>query len=417
MKDLFIIFGHPDTEEKISDMLNVVSQVKKTGKEILVTANCEVPDVIQNEIDYCIVDYNNPSIEISDYVDREGRGLYDPYYTGFGTGYINKFPNSDNNVNIVLRAHPYHCAALILIGNGIRFAFNNNYDFFYVLECDVELDDRDLNVFEETKIRLLEEDKDGYVLLYDNSHLPFEDCLGFCGLSAEFLIGNTKFFYENIKWVNSKEEYLKNCWKLFDDVRKTSNITWIHYITIESYLYENLRYFINDRFLKETTLESSKDVKCTLFPNSIFQTKSYNAISVDETAMLVVDSNLKNEVAVYMTNLELSDVRYRYEFFEMEVGYEGSSSILMEEVVELFPSRVEGVDIPNYLEGTKVPFNRDYTLQYFKKLPTKFDKLYSLNIYNETNLNSKLIFSKTFTKKDLIGYVDRHFPMFYDENK
>ena len=119
-----------------------------------------------------------------------------------------------------------------------------------MLECDVELDDRDLNVFEETKIRLLEEDKDGYVLLYDNSHLPFEDCLGFCGLSAEFLIGNTKFFYENIKWVNSKEEYLKNCWKLFDDVLKTSNLTWIHYITIESYLYENLRYFINDRLLK-----------------------------------------------------------------------------------------------------------------------------------------------------------------------
>ena len=136
--------------------------------------------------------------------------------------------------------------------------------------------------------------------------------------------------------------------------------------------------------------------------------------------MLVVDFNLKNEVAVYMVNLELSDVRYRYEFFETELGYEGSSSILMEDVVELFPSRIKG-NISSSLEGTNsktiVPFNKNYTLQYFKKLPTKFDKLYTLNIYNETNLNNKLIFSKTFTKKDLIGYVDRHFPMFYDDNK
>lgn len=81
MKDkIIIINAYPKGLKKIGLLTEQISYLKKLNIPILLVSGCEVPEFIQKEIDYLIINTENERIEKDFYYDVKNAGIHDITY-------------------------------------------------------------------------------------------------------------------------------------------------------------------------------------------------------------------------------------------------------------------------------------------------------------------------------------------------
>jgi hypothetical protein len=142
MKEIFILSCWPDNKHKEEQLLTLIAKLKKLGKEILIASHYPVPNFIINQVDYYIYDKTNTI-----YTNKTLETYPADYYF--------------NNENFRIEAvNIDHSAALSRIFNiALNFIKNLEYDYFTIMESDVEFDTDDLKKLDNIKSNLIENNK------------------------------------------------------------------------------------------------------------------------------------------------------------------------------------------------------------------------------------------------------------------
>ena len=125
--EVFVISTYPATDSIIDTTLDCVKAVQSNGYKVILTSHIPIPEVLQNQADYCLVDKNNILTKHT-------------FYTNF-------YWNSDQyNVNLNLRGEGndvYHGPAVYTnYYNGAGLAYQLGFDRAYFLNYDYVLQDR-----------------------------------------------------------------------------------------------------------------------------------------------------------------------------------------------------------------------------------------------------------------------------------
>jgi len=124
--EVFVISTYPATDSIIDTTLDCVKAVQANGYKVILTSHIPIPEVLQNQADYCLVDKNNILTKHT-------------FYTNF-------YWNSDQyNVNLNLRGEGndvYHGPAVYTnYHNGAGLAYQLGFDRAYFLNYDYVLRD------------------------------------------------------------------------------------------------------------------------------------------------------------------------------------------------------------------------------------------------------------------------------------
>lgn len=142
-------------------LVELIGQLKKLNKEILIASHYLVPDYIVNMVDYYIYDKENII---------------------FTEKTLVKYPADFNFENENFRIDgitPNHSAALSRVFNiSLNFVKNLGYDYFTVLECDVEFDFDDLKKFDDIKVSLVKENKKFFFFKLRPYQFPYWESCG-----------------------------------------------------------------------------------------------------------------------------------------------------------------------------------------------------------------------------------------------
>jgi hypothetical protein len=142
MKEIVILSCWPSTDYREEALITIINQLKKLDKEILIASHYVVPDHIVNMVDYYIYDKTN-IIQTMKTLDTYS---YDYY---FESDYFRL-----EAVNIS------HSAALSRIFNiALNFVKSLDYDYFTIMESDVDFDIEDIKKLNEIKKQLYNQDK------------------------------------------------------------------------------------------------------------------------------------------------------------------------------------------------------------------------------------------------------------------
>ena len=125
--EIFIISTHPTTDSIINTTLDCVKAIQSNGYRVILTSHIPIPEILQNQSDYCIVDKNNILTKHT-------------FYTNF-------YWNSDQyNVNLNLKGEGndvYHGPAVYTnYYNGAGLAHQLGFDKAYFLNYDYILQDK-----------------------------------------------------------------------------------------------------------------------------------------------------------------------------------------------------------------------------------------------------------------------------------
>ena len=282
---LTIIVGHPNTKIQISSMTKLINQMRGEGveRDVLVCTHCELPKSIKELPIFIYEDPENPKIEIDDLpypkfnenYESPEVGFYDKKYFGFGSSFYYTNTTDKIKFQIPVRPHPWHFAALKNVENGIKFAKMNGYKYFNYMEADFDLHEDDINNFELIKNDLIKKNKKLYSIFYTNtsSEILYEKSDQLWGIGMELLVGEVDFFYDNIKWCKNIYEFKENCFQIFLET-KLPKLTWAHELSIEAYVYENLKNLKDDILCEyKSSFRMGGQNKCDYFPNSKLQTQ------------------------------------------------------------------------------------------------------------------------------------------------
>ena len=124
--EVFVISTYPATDSIIDTTLDCVKAVQANGYKVILTSHIPIPEVLQNQADYCLVDKKNILTKHT-------------FYTNF-------YWNSDQyNVNLNLRGEGndvYHGPAVYTnYYNGAGLAYQLGFDRAYFLNYDYVLQD------------------------------------------------------------------------------------------------------------------------------------------------------------------------------------------------------------------------------------------------------------------------------------
>jgi hypothetical protein len=142
MKEIVILSCWPSSEYREKALIKLIGQLKKSNKEILIASHYVIPDYIVNMVDYYIYDKTNIIYSMK---------TLDTYPCDY-------YFESDNfRLEAVTIAHS---AALSRMFNiALNFVKSLDYDYFTIMEADVEFDIEDLKKLDLVKTQLLNEDK------------------------------------------------------------------------------------------------------------------------------------------------------------------------------------------------------------------------------------------------------------------
>lgn len=142
MKELFILSCWPNSVKRENLLINLISQLKSMNKDVMIASHHVIPAHIAKMADYCIYDKEN-TIYTSKTLDTYPADFF--YHS-------DKFDVDGIAIN--------HSAALSRIFNiSINFAKNLDYDYFAILESDVEFNYDDLKKFDQIKLDLTRQNK------------------------------------------------------------------------------------------------------------------------------------------------------------------------------------------------------------------------------------------------------------------
>ena len=129
-KGLVVILSHADTPDKIEILVECISSIKKQEYDILVSSHINIPDHINDMVDYFICDKENELIMYDEYLNTPSVVCVWMSLNGYEQRYPIKFN------------HAY--AVLKLIQNGSVIANLNEYKNVHFLNYDYALNDENI---------------------------------------------------------------------------------------------------------------------------------------------------------------------------------------------------------------------------------------------------------------------------------
>ena len=183
-KGLVVILSHADTPDKIEILVECISSIKKQEYDILVSSHINIPDHINDMVDYFICDKENELIMYDEYLNTPSVVCVWMSLNGYEQRYPIKFN------------HAY--AVLKLIQNGSVIANLNEYKNVHFLNYDYALNDENILIKHNeilNKYDIVSYDWTNYGAIHNKN------------ISSGFFSVNNNNFITLIKNIKSKEDY------------------------------------------------------------------------------------------------------------------------------------------------------------------------------------------------------------------
>jgi hypothetical protein len=221
MKKLFIIGTYPSNTYSEQILVSCIDAIINKGYDIMLVSHYPLPTYIQEKVNYYIFDKENIKLPFE----------LTPEVT------VNTA-----DIDVIIKNNGHWLTVSKNISNGIKFANNLNYDFFYYLESDNIFSDEDFIKLNSLYLQMFEENKKIIFFKYGEEGFKSYDTLMFGGIPS--------FYINNINLPTTVEECK-------------------HAISFERLLYYETNYLENDFLIVN---EQSKN---------FFKTSEINKISHD----------------------------------------------------------------------------------------------------------------------------------------
>lgn len=138
MKKAAIITSHCNTEEKINALIGNIEKIKSIGNiDVILTSHIPLPEKVVNLTDYFIFDKSNPILR---WPER-----------GFRFWQKRKINNEIILLNVLIPDYGWTPFNQILKGSSL--VQNLNYDYFYFLNYDLQINDEIISFINENKLK------------------------------------------------------------------------------------------------------------------------------------------------------------------------------------------------------------------------------------------------------------------------
>lgn len=224
--DVVVVNAYANNKEKTDTLKECLKQLRKTGKEIILSTHFPVGTDIQRLVDYYVYDCNNPMLDKGCFYWFESDDIF----------------YRSNRFGLSTKAY----ANMSALKNGVEFAQRIGKKFFYYMEYDSIIDDSELHKLGDLRSRIDSEGKKGYAQVvtqdaddfceYSIQHKPDDS------LSLIFFAFYTEFFLKNFDFANDKDEYQ----------RRSKDV-----MGLEWFFYDNMQFVLKD---------ITKDYSCRTFP-------------------------------------------------------------------------------------------------------------------------------------------------------
>ena len=221
MKKLFIIGTYPSNTYSEQILISCIDAIINKGYDIMLVSHYPLPTYIQEKVNYYIFDKENIKLPFE----------LTPEVT------VNTA-----DIDVIIKNNGHWLTVSKNINNGIKFANNLNYNFFYYLESDNIFSDDDFTKLNNLHLQMFEENKKIIFFIYGEEGFKSYDTLIFGGIPS--------FYVNNINLPITVEECK-------------------HVISFERLLYYETNYLENDFLIIN---EQSKN---------FFKTSEINKISND----------------------------------------------------------------------------------------------------------------------------------------
>ena len=193
-KGLVVILSHADTEDKIEILIESINSIKKQNYDILISSHINIPDYINDMVDYFIYDKENELIMYDEYTSKPNV----VFVWMKALGYEQHYPIKFN--------HAY--AVLELIKNASFFAESKGYENVHFINYDYVINDE--NVLLANNTLLIEND----IISYDWNNYGAVNSEHIS--SGFFSVKNNKFL-NLIRNIKTKDDYCNYGSPIFED--------------------------------------------------------------------------------------------------------------------------------------------------------------------------------------------------------
>ena len=193
-KGLVVILSHADTEDKIEILIESINSIKKQNYDILISSHINIPDYINDMVDYFIYDKENELIMYDEYTSKPNI----VFVWMKALGYEQHYPIKFN--------HAY--AVLELIKNASFFAESKGYENVHFINYDYVINDE--NVLLVNNTLLIEND----IISYDWNNYGAVNSEHIS--SGFFSVKNNKFL-NLIRNIKTKDDYCNYGSPIFED--------------------------------------------------------------------------------------------------------------------------------------------------------------------------------------------------------
>lgn len=166
MKNLVIIGTHPNEEYKMRMLDECIDMIKPLGYDIMVCSHSPISESIQKKIDYFVYDKNNLTLNPE----------LTPKYVFHNENFTFVNPSKGGHILAV-------CKNIV---NGINFANDLKYNFFFYMESDNLMSNHELSKIELCRRNMLINEKKMIFFTYENEGKPIYETLIFGGLVSYF---------------------------------------------------------------------------------------------------------------------------------------------------------------------------------------------------------------------------------------
>ena len=182
MKNIVIVNSYANTEAKLELLRNYVTQLRKLGHDILLTAHLPLPEDVIRLAEYYIYDKEN-------------------FLLPKEQSAVTWFADDEEYINIYSQRHSYAIMKNVYIG--LHFAKSMGYDNFIYSEYDATLTDGGLPLLQKMLDTVSQTDKK--LFFFKQNYTGFNS---YGTVYQTFVFsGNINFFIDNIPLVKSFEEW------------------------------------------------------------------------------------------------------------------------------------------------------------------------------------------------------------------
>jgi hypothetical protein len=295
-KETVIVLTTYTVNESINKItLNCINTIKKQGYDIILTSHAPIPIELQNEVEYCVYDYNNLL-------------TYHDYYAFYN------YNDEKVDLHMDIRTegnHIYHGPAVYTnYYNGITLANNLGYENAVCINYDMILND-------ENVLKTLENRLKNMKAVFNYTKAQEGNAL-----RTVIFASNIKFFINNFNTIKNEDEY--NIWK---------NIIGSESNGLENMFYHNLKNKLHDIDLLNDTTFYTLLKNCNIDLCSVCEYFNILPIESDNNSFVVwystsnvIDSRsisidiFENDILVDNNNLDIKNKMIWYKKYNFTSG-------------------------------------------------------------------------------------------------